>query len=164
MHVSLCFAPPPSLKVSLMSIYWCSQELSVSWLSPCSTVSCFINYVYLCVMKYECMSPLFLSTTYQVSQFCIAVGWNIDVCPFLEPWIQNVIYLLQGKLSVLPKYQGLYVVFWLMKGFSFKYTVHHQTRWIHESLETSANSLKELSLGKLEHLCFFFLKKTKINF
>ncbi len=47
--------------------YWRSPGLSVSgWLSQSSTVffPSFINYVYLCVMKYECMSFLFSSHSF----------------------------------------------------------------------------------------------------
>lgn len=162
MCISLCFTPPPPpLKVSLMSIYWCSQELSVSsWLSP--FLHCF---------------PVLLT-------MCISVWWNMNACPFSfcplsfyhlpvvlakclsdelwmhvpSPSLQHLpsvsavhrcgmkyrclsllgavnakCYLsITGEImSVLSKYQGLYVVFWLMKGFSLKYTSSDQVNsWI----------------------------------
>lgn len=94
-------------------------------------------------MKYECMSPLFLSTTYRVSPLCIAVGWNIDACPLLELWMQNVIYPLQGKLCLSSLSTGDYM--WCFDSWSVLVTsIHHLTGWIHESLDTKTNLLDRL--------------------
>lgn len=156
MCASSCLTPPSSLKASLMPIYWRPQELSVRRVPSAPVFSCFINSVYFCVMKYECMSflfsvpffffffspltscfsqvslsdeiwmlvPLFLSLHHLLSVSAVhRCGMKYRCLSPLAAVNAKCYLSITGEImSVLSKHRGLYMLFWLMKCCSHKYT------------------------------------------
>lgn len=156
MDVRLALFHPASFSKSVPHAYLLTipkswQLVAACPLPPLFFIPCFINYVYLCVMKYECVSFLFLSRSFLPLTGCFSqVSLSDEIwmrvpspSPLHLPGVSAVhrcgmkygclspvgavnakcyLSITGGIMSVLSKSRELYVLFWLMKCFSYKYT------------------------------------------